>query len=112
MSPAAQRAAENEAVFREVNERIRALSDPVVAHRQPMHAVCECSDPGCIEQIPIQVHAYEAIRAEATWFLILPSHLNSEVEQLVENRDGYSVVEKTVERPFLVETDPREPGQG
>jgi hypothetical protein len=112
MSPASQRAAKNEAVFREVNERIRDLSEPVVAQGQPMQAVCECSHPDCVEQVPIELHRYEAIRAESTWFLIVPSHLDPEIEQVVEGGDGYSVVEKKVAERFLIETDPRDGDRG
>ena len=107
LSAAAARVAKNEAMFREVNERIRAVSEPVVGFGQPMHAVCECSDQDCLEQLPVAVSEYEAVRAEATWFLVVTAHVNPKLERVVRHAEGYTVVEKEIEERFFVGTDPR-----
>jgi hypothetical protein len=107
VSSARERVAKNEAVFREVNERIYSLSQWPETRGLPLHAVCECSQPDCFEQLPIEVAAYEAIRAEPTWFLVITTHVDPELERVVQDAGHYSVVEKHTHEKFFLKTDPR-----
>jgi hypothetical protein len=47
MDPRLRRLAENEALFREINERSAASAADVWAHQQAYHFVCECADADC-----------------------------------------------------------------
>jgi len=93
----AERLASNQALFREVNERMMALSErfePDRAHSADF--VCECSHLSCAEQIRMTLTAYTAIRSNPRWFLVAPSpeHVFPEIEDVVKRTDRYFVVEK------------------
>jgi len=93
------RLAKNEAVFREVNERIAEITaelSPGAAHPDQVDGlICECSDPLCLERISaITIAEYEAIRTEPTRFIIARGHEARDVERVVAEHANYSVVEK------------------
>jgi len=59
---APERLAHNEAVFREINERIEA-GTWVTSGDQPIAFACECAAVGCNVLVELTVAEYEAIRA-------------------------------------------------
>jgi hypothetical protein len=90
---AAGRIARNEAIFRDVNERIAdgrwpGESDDPVAFR------CECGSLACNRLIELALGAYEQVRADPRRFVLLPGHEIAAVEVVVGGGDGYLVVEK------------------
>jgi hypothetical protein len=95
--PTSERVGKNEALFREVNERIREVSGRVAAFDGDalLQFVCECSDERCNEPVELTLSEYEAVRAEPTHFLVAPGHVwEPETEHLVREGDRYEVVEK------------------
>jgi hypothetical protein len=97
-----ERVARNQAVFREVNDRIHEVS----AHWQTEDAVsfvCECSRADCVEALTLTLEEYEAIRAEPTWFVVAPGHVNRERGRLVRTEGArYAVVEEVPESALSV----------
>jgi hypothetical protein len=96
--PTGERVAKNEALFREVNERIREVSARVVAFdgEARLEFVCECSEEGCSEPVELTFAEYESIRSEPTHFLVVPGHVwQPETERTVRENETYAVVEKT-----------------
>lgn len=104
MDVRAQRAADNENVFRRINERVEALSgDDELA---PI--VCECSDPGCTERLSVTRDDYERVRAHAERFFVAPGHEVGPVESVVEEGPGWLVVAKRGEAGEVArDDDPR-----
>jgi hypothetical protein len=90
----AERFAENEALFREVNERIRELSEPWTSNGDRVEFTCECANLGCADRIAVMLAEYEDVRGYPDRFLVAPGHLDLEVEDIVTERDGFWVVEK------------------
>lgn len=107
------RFAQNEAVFRAVNERIEALNEAFAVVTETFDVVCECADPGCIKQIRIAIDAYERVRSDATLFVVARGHEAPNLEDITEKHDDYSVVRKHAGLPQRVaeETDPRRPNR-
>jgi hypothetical protein len=105
----ARKIGENEALFRAVNERIEGLGQAFGLITEPMTIVCECGSGTCVEQIELPVSDYERIRSDPTRFVIRPGHERPDVEDLVEQNDGYHVVRKHPGDPAELarETDPR-----
>jgi hypothetical protein len=99
----------NEAVFREVNERITDLADEFGLQNQPLDLVCECGDPACIERITMSRQAYEELRSDPTHFAVYPGHEEPDVEDVVARREGYDIVRKHEGEPAEIaeRTDPR-----
>lgn len=88
------KAARNQALFREINESIRAVSEGGVPDGERMGFLCECADTACTETIELTLAEYEAARRVPTHFPIAVGHEWSEIERVVERYDGYEVVEK------------------
>ena len=75
MSEIERRKAANEAVFRNVNERIEALQHSfAVAEREPLQMVCECDRLDCMERVAVSVDAYELVRSHPDQFIVTPGH--------------------------------------
>lgn len=103
-----KRLAENEAVFRSVNERIRDAVDRFGIDEHVYEFLCECADPECAERIALSISDYEAIRADGRRFVLAPGHDRSEIELVVAADGDHVVVEKVGVAGETAETlDPR-----
>jgi hypothetical protein len=104
--------ATNQALFREINERIRELAlQPGFANGYGLDVVCECSDESCTAMIHVSVDDYEYVRGHGARFLIYPRHDVPQIERIVGGGRGYEIVEKFGEAAAAVsELDPREDG--
>jgi hypothetical protein len=109
MDPREKRMAENEAFFREVNERIATKAhqlDPEL----PELFLCECANADCTFRVTLTRAEYEAVRADAKQFVVRPDHYTPEIEALASQHETYWIVRKTGEEGELVEElDPRSP---
>lgn len=95
-----ERAARNQDSFRDYNERIEASNAAHVWVDPPMPDwVCECAYETCSQPVNLTIAEYEAVRAEATHFFVVPGfdHVVPEVEHVVERTERYWVVEKVGE---------------
>lgn len=101
----AKRAAENESLFRRINERVEQLS----RGQESLTLVCECADATCVERVEdVPVGEYESVRAHGDRFFVIRGHEQPAVERVVDERDGYLVVAKSGEAGAIaVEEDPR-----
>jgi hypothetical protein len=84
----------NEAMFREVNERIEGLAESFGLGNQALDLICECGDVSCAHQIRMTGQEYETLRKEPTFFAVYPGHEIDDVEDIVDRRDGYDVIRK------------------
>lgn len=102
----------NEAVFRDVNERIQDVATAFDLTTEPLDLICECGSAECVERIALTRDEYEDLRADAHLFAVAPGHVARDVEELVEERKGYDVVRKHAGRPAEIaeQTDPRRDG--
>jgi hypothetical protein len=89
-----QRVGRNEALFREVNERIEAMQEAVDPTARDAEFICECGNSACTEHIRMTMQEYEAVRADQSTFAIVPGHDTSSVEQVVARRGAYDIVRK------------------
>ena len=92
MEEAEARKARTESLFRDVNERIAESARRFESEEAEF--VCECSDPSCIHRVPASLDAYEHVRSDGVRFLLAPGHADDRIEQVVERRRRYDVVEK------------------
>lgn len=101
--------ARNETLIRQVNERVKDVSDVFASlDPSPVDFVCECGNADCTEPISLTLDEYERVRRVPTHFFVVPAHVISEVEAIVRKGDGYVVVEKVADEAHITrETDPR-----
>ena len=88
----AQRLAQNEVIFRRVNEHVRAAEERV-SHDFPRF-ICECSNIDCDRRVLVPVDVYKAVRENAARFIVFPGHVLPDIENVVEHHDDYEIVEK------------------
>ena len=92
MDERTRRVAENEALFRQVNERV------VGRERRPAETfeiVCECADTQCMEHLRVTTEVYERTRSEPTDFLLKPGHAKPEYETVIDAHEEFELVRKT-----------------
>jgi hypothetical protein len=99
----------NEAVFREVNERIGDISREFDVPMDELDLICECGDADCVERISMSRADYEQVRADPLQFAIATGHDDPSVEIVIAREKGYDLVRKHPGPPaFLAaERDPR-----
>jgi hypothetical protein len=107
MSEHQVRIAKTEALFRDVNERIAETSGRFDADEAEF--MCECADPACAQRLQVPLDEYEAVRENATTFVVNPEHAVPEVEKVVQHRRGYAIVKKIddVVARIVRQLDPR-----
>jgi hypothetical protein len=98
--------ARNEALFREVNERVQEVSEDRATLTTEF--VCECGDTGCTETIPLRDEEYEHVRADPLLFAMVPGHEIPDIEEVVAGNQRFNVVRKHVAEGVIAQqADPR-----
>jgi hypothetical protein len=78
------RAVEN--VFRQINESFLKLDNP--------HFICECSDASCTDPIDVSAETVRSLHENRNLYVLKPTHINSDLEELVESQDEFVIVRK------------------
>jgi hypothetical protein len=113
MSNSKRRLIENELVFRESNESIKAGIDQLheMAKEEGYHPIeldgdsqlnfyCECSDENCTQRIKLTPNEYEKLHKQRDIFTVVCGHELEDVEEVVEKRENYCVVRKFKHPPL------------
>jgi hypothetical protein len=105
----ARRIGLNEAVFRQVNERIEDLADTFGLTNEKLDLICECGNASCASRIEMDRRDYEALRSDSATFAVVSGHEILDVEEIVRRHKTYDVVRKRAgEAEKIAEaTDPR-----
>ena len=110
MSEIERRKAANEAVFRNVNERIELLQHSfAVAEREPLQMICECDRLDCMERVTVPSTPTSRSDPQPDQFIVSTGHEDEAVEEVVNVTAAYTIVRKKAGDPreVAVETDPR-----
>jgi hypothetical protein len=89
-------AAQAQALFREINERLRDRNAVWETLLGSTPFVCECANVSCLELIAMKVEEYDAVRRLSNRFLVSPGreHFFPHAERIVDSSPGFVVVEK------------------
>lgn len=90
----ARRIGENQALYRQVNERIEELNESLGSFSGVFEIMCECGDLGCTEMVSVPHDLYEHVRKSSARFITKPGHEIVDVEHVVERHEAFVVVEK------------------
>ena len=110
MNERARRIAENEALFRDLNEEVGVVAQSFSAggETRTFDFLCECGDVTCAMPVRLTLARYEELRGSPVRFFVVPGHELEDVEVVVEAHDDYFVIEKTGEAADVVRhRDPR-----
>jgi hypothetical protein len=92
------RLAENEALFRDINERVRAIRGETGEGERSgdefQEFLCECARQDCLEKVRMTLVEYEGVRSMATDFLVVPGHQVADTERVLGENDRFAVVRK------------------
>jgi hypothetical protein len=88
------RKGQNEAWFREVNERLEDRAADRERQSEEFEIVCECAREDCTERISISFADYEAVRRSPTGFVVVHGHVDSACERVERTTGTYDVVAK------------------
>ena len=103
-----KRLAQNETLFRSVNERVEELAASSGDDEHHFEFFCECSNAACNLLLPMTVSEYESVRKNPRHFVVAAGHELPEVETVVVRERTYQVVTKRGEAAdFAEEHDPR-----
>lgn len=106
-TPREERIAHNEAMFRLGNERMAGWEERHEEQENELY-LCECADPDCAAKVSLSKPEYEAVRSDSRRFFVAVGHEVSDVETVIEEHDGWSVIEKAPEVTETVDRlDPR-----
>jgi hypothetical protein len=89
-----RRAGRNQALFREVNERIAGLNVLEPPLDEQWEFICECADPACVAMIAMTGAEYREVRSQPTYFFVAPGHVTADVETVVADVGRYVIVDK------------------
>jgi hypothetical protein len=95
-TPREKRLGANEAIFRAANERMEAWEERHWKSEAELY-YCECADPNCRENVHLRHADYEKARGDSSHFLIVQGHEDPEIETVIEEHEGWVVVEKEPE---------------
>ena len=109
------RLAENEAIFRRINEQVKLGYDEtnrlaredrqpefqvtVFDDNTPLQFYCECADENCAKRVELTFHEYHEIHENRRRFVIVPGHEVISVEKVIAEKPNYTIVEKNVQPP-------------
>jgi hypothetical protein len=100
----ARRAAQNEELIRDVNQQIEEAAElHGVTSEMPFH--CECAQTSCLEKIELDASVYEPILADRHRFIVVPDHVQPEIERILEEHEDFVVVEKVGEAREQIDQD-------
>ncbi|MDN5275554.1 MAG: hypothetical protein JWN33_203 [Candidatus Saccharibacteria bacterium] len=117
LSRSHRRMAENEAIFRRLNQQVQAGFDEInaiaVEERAAPYGVspdtllefyCECSDENCIQRISLTADEYNRVHGEGDLFTVIRGHEVLGIEDVVSTNGNYSLVRKHFEPSMDVDT--------
>jgi hypothetical protein len=86
--------AENEALAREVNERVGDVAAAWYGENEQLEFVCECSFDDCSARVRLRMAEYSRVRSSPQWFVVVPDHFAPEIEREIDRIGDYVLVEK------------------
>jgi hypothetical protein len=102
-----RRVIRNEALFREVNERIEDVNAEV-SRSDLIEFLCECGEETCLDPVELTREEYEGVRSVSDHFAMRPGHEHPDFERVIDRRDRYVVIEKVGQAEDVADrTDPR-----
>lgn len=84
----------NEALFREMNERVQEQVSTLQGDDEPFVVVCECGEIDCLERVWVTPAEYDAAHSHPAQFVVVEGHVAPDVEKVVARYDRYVVVRK------------------
>jgi hypothetical protein len=103
MNATQRRRTQNETMSRIANEAIEEQESP--GEGSTAAFLCECTRPDCERLIELTPQEYRRVRANPRRFIVRPGHESSDLEEVIEARSAYVIVEKLGEAGAMAEAE-------
>jgi len=100
-----RRIAENEARFREINERLARDLGALPGDGEIVAFVCECGMVDCADAVQLTIDEYRRVRQDPMMFVTLPGHEIPDVEDVASSSERFVVVRKHAEASPIVDPE-------
>jgi hypothetical protein len=90
--PQTVRQTTNQKLFRQVNERIAELTDPLDEPDLPQSFFCECRRIGCNAMLEVPLGVYAIVRNDDDLYIVVPGHEDRDQDQTVTDHGAYLIV--------------------
>jgi hypothetical protein len=107
-----RRMAENDVVFRQLNEKIQAGFDEIKRLAKedgqetmfehddtPLNFYCECSDENCRKRVLLKPSLYSKIHQHKNRFVLICGHETKSIEKIISKEPSFCIVEKFINLP-------------
>jgi hypothetical protein len=84
----------NQESFRNANQRLGNVVGDKVGRQETIPFLCECPDDECLDAVSVTLQEYEDVHSHPQRFLVVSGHPRAAGERIIEDRDGYWIVEK------------------
>ena len=102
MDRSARQRAQNEAAFREANERLEDKAAELGFSHERTPYLCECENERCTELIALSRPEYEQVRAAPRRFVVVVGHHQPSYDEVIQEEPEFTIIEKTGEEGDLV----------
>jgi hypothetical protein len=101
-----ERIAKNETVMRAANRELEHAELEVSnGAGTRLEVLCECGRDDCDGMLSLTLAEFEEIHAQGDRFVVLHGHNTPDIENVVEEREGYLVVDKFGEAEEIAEDE-------
>src|SRR3954466_13817327 len=107
----AERAARNESVFRDANERIEQRLEELSLADGRSPFLCECENPLCTQPVRLTAEEYEAVRAHPYRFIVATDHTIEDADVISRSDEFQGIQGRGGEAGGAAERAPRPHGE-
>src|SRR3954451_12301622 len=103
----AERAARNESVFSDANERIEERLEELSLSDDRSPFLCECENPLCTQPVRLTAEEYEAVRASPDRFIVATDHTIEDADVITRSVEFQVIQKRVVEASVAARLDAR-----
>jgi len=67
--------------------------------------LCECDAESCAETISLSTEEYERVHSKTKYFIVVPSHVRLDLEEIISSFTNYAQVGKFFPRPSRTQAE-------
>jgi hypothetical protein len=87
-----RRASQNQALFQDIGDGVRALHDEIDGVILIEEFICECGAPDCSDYVALTSDEYEGLREVPTRFAVHREHVDPAFDRVVATHERYAIV--------------------
>jgi hypothetical protein len=78
---------------------VKSRREERVSNHTEMLFYCECDAKACAETISLSTEEYERVHSKTKYFIVVPSHVRVDLEEIICSFSNYAQVGKFFPRP-------------